>query len=262
MNTLWTFGCSFTAEYEPIDNLHPPFKNNYDLYKDWKGGTLPPTWPNIVSNSIGYKIMNCAYGGSSNYGILNQFSNISHLIKKGDILIFGWTQLTRFIAANFEQNVFNNVLPVGANYESLRMSQNTIDEILVNRTHEIWRHEVLGWIRFINTFCKNIGVEDFHWTSDYRIFNSGEKDIMDNSRFIVVRDKFAIENPYFVDKHNMMWYLTHQDHYGGIQMGKIMDETSYEIMDSHMGEYGHKLQAEYFYQHLINYSDILKNKIK
>jgi hypothetical protein len=32
-NTLWTFGCSFTAEYEPIDNIHPPYENNYDRYR-------------------------------------------------------------------------------------------------------------------------------------------------------------------------------------------------------------------------------------
>jgi hypothetical protein len=57
-----------------------------------------------------------------------------------------------------------------------------------------------------------------------------------------------------------MWYLTHQDHYGGIQKGKIMDETNYEIMDGHMGELGHQLQAEIFFEHLLDHSEILKRK--
>jgi len=262
MNNLWTFGCSFTAEYEPINNLHPPYENNYDKYRKWRGGTLPPTWPNIIGKSIGYNVMNCALGGSSNYNILMQFSNISHLIKEGDILIFGWTQLTRFIAANFSQNVFNNVLPAGESYNDLNMSQNTIDEILVNRTHTIWKYEVLSWIKIINNFCKNIGAEDYHWTSDDRIFNAEQKSIFDDYRYIIIRNMDILENVHFVDKHNMMWFLTHQFHYGGIQMGKIMDETSYEILDGHMGEFGHQLQAQIFYEHLYDHSEIIKRKLR
>ena len=261
-NTLWVFGCSFTAEYEPIDNLYSPFKNNYDKYRDWRGGTLPPTWPNIMSKFMGYNVMNCAYGGSSNYNILMQFSNVCHLIKKDDVLIFGWTQLTRFIAANFERNVFNNVLPVGENYRDLGMSQTTIEEILVNRTHEIWKQEVHSWIRIISSFCKNINAEDFHWTSDTKIFNGEDEKIMNDPKYIIVRDKAAIESDLYVDNHNMMWYLTHRDHYGGIQKGKIMDETNYEIMDGHMGEFGHQLQAEIFYEHLLDNSGIIKRKNK
>ena len=75
-----------------------------------------------------------------------------------------------------------------------------------------------------------------------------------------MRDSAAIENDHYVDKHNMMWYLTHRDHYGGIQKGKIMDETNYEIMDGHMGELGHQLQAEIFFEHLLDYSEIIKRK--
>ena len=259
-NTLWTFGCSFTAEYEPIDNLHFPFENNYDRYRKWRGGELPQTWPNIIANQINYNLMNCALGGSSNYNILMQFSNVADLIKKDDILIFGWTKLTRFIAANLRENIFNNVLPVGANYEDLGMSQKTIDEILVNRTHNIWKHEVHSWIRIISAFCKNLGVEDYHWTSDENVFSAEDESFFNDPKYIVVRDPGAIESTIFVDKHNMMWYLTHQDHYGGVQRGKIMDETNFEIMDGHMGEHGHKLQAKLFFNHLDYHSEILNRK--
>ena len=33
MRTLWTFGCSFTAEYDPIDGIFFPFENDFDKYK-------------------------------------------------------------------------------------------------------------------------------------------------------------------------------------------------------------------------------------
>jgi hypothetical protein len=260
MNKLWTFGCSFTAEYEPIDNLHPPYQNNYDRYRVWRGGNLPPTWPNILGRFINYDVMNCAYGGSSNYNIFMQFSNVSHLIKKNDILIFGWTQLARFIAANFVENIFNNVVPAGENYENLGMSQTTINEILINRTHEIWRQEVLSWINVIDSFCNNIGAENYHWTSDENIFNVDKQSVRNDKKFIVVRDPAAVDNDFYVNKHSMMWYLTHQDHYGGTQKGKIMDETNYEINDGHMGELGHQLQAEIFHEHLYEFSEILKRK--
>jgi hypothetical protein len=257
MSKLWTFGCSFTAEYDPIDGIHPPYENNYDKYRTFKGGELPKIWPNILAEKIGYEIMNCAIGGASNYHIFNQFINVCDLIKKDDILIFGWTQLGRFIAANVEQNLMSQVLPNGAEYHDLGMSKTTIEEILVNRTHPLWKTEVMNWIKFINVFVEKIGVEAYHWTSDDKIFDAENNEAFNDNRFIVVRDPGAIKSQIYVDKHNMMWYLTHQDHYGGTQKGKIMDETNYEIMDGHMGELGHKVQYEMFYDHISHVSKIL-----
>jgi hypothetical protein len=257
MSKLWTFGCSFTAEYDPIDGIHPPYENNYDKYRKFKGGEFPKTWSNILAEKIGYEIMNCALGGASNYHIFNQFINVCELIQKDDILIFGWTQLGRFIAVNTSENLMSQVLPNDAEYHYLGMSKTTIEEILVNRTHPLWKTEVMNWIKFINVFVEKIGVEAYHWTSDDRIFDAENKEVFNDNRFIVVRDPAAIESNIYVDKHNMMWYLTHQDHYGGIQKGKIMDETNYEIMDGHMGELGHKVQYEMFYDHISHVSKIL-----
>ena len=257
MSKLWTFGCSFTAEYDPIDYIHPPYENNFDKYRTFKGGEFPKTWPNILAEKIGYEIMNCALGGASNYHIFNQFMDVCELIEKDDILIFGWTQLGRFIAVNTVQNLISQVLPNGAEYDDLGMSKTTIEEILVNRTHPLWKTEVMNWIKFINVFVEKIGVEAYHWSSDDRIFDAQNKEVFNDNKFIVVRDPGAIESQIYVDKHNMMWYLTHQDHYGGTQKGKIMDETNYEIMDGHMGELGHKVQFEMFYDHISNVSKIL-----
>ena len=257
MSKLWTFGCSFTAEYDPIDYIHPPYENNFDKYRTFKGGEFPKTWPNILAEKIGYEIMNCALGGASNYHIFNQFMDVCELIEKDDILIFGWTQLGRFIAVNTVQNLISQVLPNGAEYDDLGMSKTTIEEILVNRTHPLWKTEVMNWIKFINVFVEKIGVEAYHWSSDDRIFDAQNKEVFNDNKFIVVRDPGAIESQIYVDKHNMMWYLTHQDHNGGTQKGKIMDETNYEIMDGHMGELGHKVQFEMFYDHISNVSKIL-----
>jgi hypothetical protein len=66
-----------------------------------------------------------------------------------------------------------------------------------------------------------------------------------------------LQSKIFVNKHNMMGYLTHQDHYGGKQKGKIIDETNDEIVDGHMGEFGHIVQCNVFYNHISHVSKIL-----
>jgi hypothetical protein len=256
MCKLWTFGCSFTAEYDPIDGIHPPYENNYDRYRTFKGGEFPKTWPNILAEKIGFNIMNCAMGGASNYHIFNQFINVCELIKKEDILIFGWTQVGRFNAVDTIQNLMAQILPNGDNY-NIGLSKNTIEEILVNRTHPLWKIEVMNWIKFINVFVDKIGVEAYHWTSDDKLFDASNVEIFNDDKFIVVRDPVALQSKIYKDKHNMMWYLTHQDHYGGTQKGKIMDETNYEIMDGHMGELGHIVQFNMFYDHISRVSKIL-----
>lgn len=256
MNRLWTFGCSFTAEYDPIDGIYSPFENNFDRYYRFRNNNFPDTWTTILANKVGRLPMNCAIGGSSNYGILNQFIEVCDLIQKGDIVVFGWTHLGRFIAVNNEHDIFNQVLPFGAEYNDLGLSKRTVEEIQVNRTNPLWGKEVYGWVRFINAYVKNIGAESYHWTSDERIFDYHTKNWMEDN-LIVVDDIDVLENPNIVDKHNMLWYITHQMHYGNKQMGKIIDETNGLIQDGHMGEFGHKVQANLFYKNIKERSKLL-----
>ena len=61
-NTLWTFGCSFTAEY-PLEI--PDLRTKYDDYKNWRGGNLPKSWPTLLSEMIDYDVKNFGEGGSS-----------------------------------------------------------------------------------------------------------------------------------------------------------------------------------------------------
>jgi len=254
-NRLWTFGCSFTAEYDPIGGIHPPFENNFDKYYKFRGNNFPDTWTTVLANKIGYEPMNCAFGGSSNYGILNQFIDVCDLIKKDDILIFGWTHLGRFIAVNNVNDIFNQVLPFGAEYNDLGLSKKTVEEIQVNRTNPLWGKEVYNWIYFINRYAKNIGAESYHWTSDERIFDYHTKNRKEDG-LIVVDDEEILNNPHIVDKHNLLWYLTHPAQYNGKQMGKVIDETDGLIADGHLGEWGHKVQTELFYRNLKERSKI------
>ena len=248
MNKLWTFGCSFTAEYNPIDGLYYPYENQYDKYRTYRGGTLPDVWPELLGKKINYQTVNCAIGGSSNYTIFNQFIDVCDLIKKDDILIFGWTSMLRFQSVHLKNNVQVNLLPNANNYEDVGFSKNTLDEILFNRSNLVWVNEVLGWIKVINQIARDRGCEVYHWTSDDTIFKSSDKFI--DEKFIVVND------PDY-DNLGMLAYLNVPLNGGNVLTARIVEETNGEINDEHMGEFGHIIQSNYFYNHIIKHSKIL-----
>ena len=241
MKTLWTFGCSFTGEYYPID--HPIMKSTYDDYKKWKGGYISKVWPTLLGEKLEYQVKNMGRGGDSNYGILEQFFKCADKIKEGDIVIFGWTHIARFIAANETIRDFNQVLPSQLNYEDTGLSSKTIDEILINRTNPLWLSEVINWIKFINLYMEKSKINIFHWTSDENIFNK-ESYFVDNKRFIVVREE---NQPKMI-----LGYLSEPMFHNNKRIAKIVEETNGEVNDCHFGEFGHKVQSEYFYNHIIN----------
>jgi hypothetical protein len=243
MRTLWTFGCSFTAEYDPIDGIFFPFENDFDKYKKWRGGNLPPVWATILGEKLNCKVMNCAVGGSSNYNIFNQFINVCELIKKDDIVIFGWTNLTRFISVNLEENIFTQILVSENNFGGTGFSKRTIEEIMYNRSHQLWALEVNQWTRFINVYLNNIGANVFYWTADETIFNQHTIQ-NDDQKYIVIRDEEST-------KTNLLGYLNLPMFFGGVLKARIVEETNGAVVDDHMGEFGHKNQAEYFYNHII-----------
>lgn len=244
MGTLWTFGCSFTAEYYPVGDEF--VRSNYDEYKDWRGGTLPDVWTTLLGKKLNLEVKNMAFGGDSNYSIFNQFLNVVDLIKEGDVVIFGWTHVVRFQAANpTSRDGFNQILPSITDYPDTGLSIKTVEEILVNRSNPIWLKEVLNWIKFINLYMEKTKINIFHWTSDSDIFNC-DSEFINDKKFITPPCGNSWEH-----HHMMLGYLSLPFQYSGKMIGKIIDETDGLISDCHFGEHGHKVQAEYFYKHII-----------
>jgi len=240
MNKLWTFGCSFTADFYPVGYKH--ISSTYDEYKKFKGGTLPDVWPTILGKKLNYNVRNCAIGGSSNYNILKQFINVIDNINDGDILIFGWTQLVRFCAVNELEYRMIEMLPRQSYDVNVGYSKTTIDEILVNRSHPLWAEEIQNWIKFINDYCRLKNVEVFHWNSDTFIFD------MDS--------KFIDDKKYILPPKENHLKTTSMIHYFSYSLGSpltIKQETENKVNDLHLGEIGHIKQAEYFYNHIIKY---------
>jgi hypothetical protein len=154
--TLWTFGDSYTESFS--DNTASWVEN----YCKWKGYT-PKVYGQIISDKLDLELINLGKGGSDNYSIFQSICNSVHNIKSDDIIIVGWSSVFRFRLANI-YDIWKPILPVfdknRVNLENI--SQITIDEILVNRNHNLYSEEVRSWIKLLNfTFSNNIII---HWS--------------------------------------------------------------------------------------------------
>lgn len=232
MRNLWTFGDSYTAHfYVPPDSKEP--KNAYVKYKDWRGGTLPKIWAELLSEKLDINLINKAVGGSSNYNMFNLFVDSINDIKENDIIIFGWTSVLRYRIAS--DNIFEEVQP---NTNREHFSKQTMEEILYNRSQPAWLKEVHDWIRLINDYCKLKNVKVFHWTSDIFLFRNIELDNMISPR---------------APDGDLLGYTNSPIHYeNGISKGTIYFETNGEVDDGHQGEFGHIVTFKTIYNHIKN----------
>jgi hypothetical protein len=231
-NTLWTFGCSFTAEY-PIEI--PNLKTKYDDYKDWRGGNLPKSWPTLLSEMMDYNVKNFGEGGSSNQSIFWKFIEEHKKFKKGDLVIIGWTSILRFVAYNERDKSMNNMLPSNINTNVGHiLSDQALTEIFNNRSNAEWCVELCRWISLINSFCELSGIKVLHWTSDSFFL---EKYI----------DKYDADSFIRTPNGNLNVFEFSRALYSDGKQS-IENETSGEIMDLHNGEFGNLSQAQYFYE--------------
>lgn len=214
MNTLHTFGCSHTACFETsVDRAE------FIKYKEYRGGSYPKIWPELLSEKLNLKLNNAAVGGASNYEILQSFCDNVEKFQEGDIVIIGWSYKERFRVVDYFDGKFVKV-GAGYNAELYNISINTINEMLFNRAHEKWLEEIQSWEKAIRRLCNSSRVQLVFWSFDSNIY----------------KDKLDFDL---------------------VQLGAetIATETKGEIDDAHYGEKGHRVQYEYFLQILNNLND-------
>jgi hypothetical protein len=163
MRTVWTFGDSLTEGFKSGDLWAR-------TYVEWKG-YIPMTYGEIVADRFGYQLINLGKGGSDNYTIFENFINNIDNIKNDDIVIIGWSDVGRFRLAtksntwtSFVPNFDNNL----TNMENV--SNQTILEVCVNRSSNVYIDEVNTWINFIKKTIKNFKI--INWST----FNNGKLD--------------------------------------------------------------------------------------
>lgn len=206
MNTLHTFGCSYTAGYDTF------FRIEYCNYRKFKGGTYPKIWAELLSEKLSLDLNNYGIGASSNYEIFQTFCDNVDQLKEKDVVIIGWSFKERFRLVNDQYNDFIRIGP-GYSVKLPNISQNTIDEICVNRMNERWIDEIYSWEKLIKKLCETIGVKLLIWSFDGTFLeHRGMRNILEDM---------------------------------GAQT--ITEETNGEIEDLHFGELGHIIQSNYFH---------------
>lgn len=159
MRKLFVFGDSYSEKW-----------SKSSPYTKWKG-YIPKNFAEIVSEKCEMELINCARGGFSNYDIFETICNQSHNIGSDDVVIVGWSILTRYRMAhpkfnqwiqfqqsNWQTNKEANLIMYG-------FSESTHNEILYNRTHlELYRKEILSWINLLKCTFKTNTFINWGWS--------------------------------------------------------------------------------------------------
>ena len=236
MNTLYTFGCSYSEDFENIsETLHNGKKPAQLRYVDEiLGGIKPPTWSKVLGNLLNYEVINKAQGGSSNPQIFENICKLSNEFKKNDIVIVQWTKNNRFRWAGKTQWI--PLLPNNYHHSNFDISQITFEELLVSRSHKLHRDEIYSFQNIINSLSDAVGFQVFYFAMDDKLLLELPK----NYRHLL--------SEYF-DYNKDINIITIFEKNG---VTTVTQESNGLITDGHYGKIGHQRIAQLFYDHIKN----------
>jgi hypothetical protein len=234
MSTLFTFGCSYTEDFEDNNIL------NYKNYKKFRGGNFPESWPTILAKKLNFKVKNFGEGASGNNQIFNKFCTQIKNIKKGDIVIIEWSYMTRY---RWVSMISNRWMSLGVGMvNSVDLSEDTHQEICINRTHQLYIDEIYDYMKVIDYLSELVGFGLYYWSGDCNVI-------------------YPIPISKRLDKKFLMTNLIGEDNETPFnevfRLGgkRIFEETDDIVNDNHFGESAHKIMADLFYDHIINYKE-------
>lgn len=209
MDTLWVFGDSFSDFYKVPSKSSTDFRYRYLM---WKNKPVK-VYGEIISENLNLNLINKSSGGVSNSHIFEEFCKVSNKIGENDIVIFGWTEQSRFRLAN-RHDTWSNLAPSDLGKKVIDISgvsKNTISEIMVNRSNIPYSIELRNWIKLINIFLNGRMV--FHWTWSDEIVGS----IWKVGRYETIGKE---TNGEVVDSH---WSEKGQMEFGNLLISKIKE---------------------------------------
>lgn len=241
MNKLYVFGDSFTQGHHRFES-YPAYAD----FKELRGGKLFDLWSTILTNKLGFKLENLGHAGTGNEEIFSILCQNVNKFQKGDIVIINWTFITRFrwvIDNGFWQTVHGGPMD--------GIGETTRKEILLNRFHPRYAMLIYEFETIIDRLAESVGFEVFYWSAENNlIYNLPNK----NQRKYIISE--------FIKPGETLFFEIFR------RGGKTIEqESDYKIGDVHLGESGHKIQGEMFYNYIMNieqpiveYIDL--NKIK
>ena len=226
MNTLHCFGDSFTqGHYGDMVN-YPP----YQEFKKYRGGELFETWSEILSKKLNYILENKGHSGCSNEEIFSIICNNVCNFQKGDIVIINWTFITRFRWIHS-----NGLWETVHGGPASKITEKTRKEILKNRFSPLYAELIYEYEKIIDRLAISVGFQVYYWSAEnnliYCLPNKNQK-------------KYIISE--LINSGETIFYEIFR------RGGKtIQHESNFTIEDIHLGESGHKIQAELFYNYIM-----------
>jgi hypothetical protein len=158
VNKLWIFGDSFSAPYTKISK-------KCEEYIEWKGYE-PKVYGDVLGEKLGMEVINTALGGLDNYSIFESFCNSVEKMKKGDAVVIGWSETTRFrlvkdLAMEWQSIIINDW---HNNPHFNHISKDSINEIGVNRMSMLYWIEVMSWSKLIQFTLNTNGIDVLFFT--------------------------------------------------------------------------------------------------
>lgn len=153
MKKIITFGDSFTADFDRPHENHVKYMNLVKINKI-------KTWPHFLSDKLGYQCQNHGKAGNSNYEIFQNFCDKSNSINEGDLVIIGWSLVSKFRIVN--DNNFENIYP-----DENGEYKNIVD----NRNQNKWCDEIYSWENLIKEYSKYKNFNVFFWSGEEHRLN-------------------------------------------------------------------------------------------
>ena len=207
---LWSFGDSFSCK---LSSEHKWAKS----YIDFKG-YVPRIYSELISDKLGIELKNFAKSGDSNYGIFHEFVEKAEEINPTDIAIVQFSSVYRFRLVN-KNNEFESISSYWNDcYDKFNESEQSIQEIGINRMSKKYLSEIEDWIKIIN----------LSFRSNKIIFWSPFEESTGNKNML----------PYY-------------------ELPDITKETNGMVNDHHYGEIAHAQIADVILSKIINKKDII-----
>lgn len=249
MKSLFGFGDSYTQGHHLNDTFKP-----FIQWKEYIGKELPPVWIDILGYKLDTNVKNYASAGSSNQEIFHTFIQNCDEIKKDDIVIINWTYVDRFRwAAMPPFTPPNTAFPFWKKISSSILNDKDIKEetridIIENRvSYGLYIEEVYEYQKIIDLLSKSIGFDVYYWSADPSIIYNLPKEILNQKKYII-NDLIVFKDEKYIGAGG--YFFETISHHGG---KTVQEETNYECTDNHLGESGHRLQSELFYNYIIKY---------
>jgi hypothetical protein len=171
---IWIFGDSFSLKYSD-----KRFISNLQYYIDWKGYESK-LYFELLSEEYDLEYKNMSRPGMCNRYLFHQFMKEYSQIKSDDIVIFNWTEISRF--TYFENSDVRSSL--SKDYNEV-FSSKTFDEILVNRKNKQYIEEQYDIINFINQTLKDNRIIHWTWSTNTDIPQDNDYTIIKETRGLI-----------------------------------------------------------------------------